>query len=261
MVNAPSVTFVVAVNDDTILARNFELSPCLQEVSGHQVILQRNFASAAEAYNDAIAKSSNELMIFVHQDVYFPRTWLSELQRALDLLHMRDPAWGVLGCYGANAKGKFFGYLYASAEGLHGEPFAEPVPVQTLDEIVLIVRKSSGLKFDGDLPNFHLYGTDICLSAATKGMTCYAISAPCIHNTRQNVVLPPEFYESCAHVQHVWREHLPIQTTCIRLTRYNSHVYWRRLKETYIRYKRGGTTSSTRRENALSLLHEFETLS
>jgi len=61
------------------------------------------------------------------------------------------------------------------------------VTVQTLDEIVLIFRRDSGLSFDETLPHFHFYGTDICMRAAEQGRQCYAISAFCVHNTPATV--------------------------------------------------------------------------
>ena len=87
--------------------------------------------------------------------------------------------------------------------------------VQTLDEIVLILKKSSGLRFDDSLPHFHFYGTDICLRAAQRGMRSYAISAFCVHNTHQTLVLPEEFYECCqAHQASV--EELPSDSDHLR---------------------------------------------
>jgi len=103
---------------------------------------------------------------------------------------------------------------------------------------VLILRKSSGLRFDESLPHFHFYGTDICLQASKRGMKSYAISAFCIHNTNEPLVLPTEFYQCCEHIRSTWRACLPIQTTCIRLTKSKVPVYVRRLREVYLRYVR-----------------------
>ena len=98
----------------------------------------------------------------------FPEFWLLDLQRALDSLQQTDPEWGVLGCYGVTLdEGR--GYIYSGGLGVMGKPTDRPGPVQTLDEIVLILRKSSGLRFDDRLPHFHFYGADICMTAAARG--------------------------------------------------------------------------------------------
>src|SRR5579863_4382532 len=94
------LTFVSAVNNEDIFLNNFMVSPCFRHPHHHQILAQRNFSSAAKAYNDAITGSVNELLIFAHQDMVFPQSWVSDLERSLKLLEATDPHWGVLGCYG-----------------------------------------------------------------------------------------------------------------------------------------------------------------
>jgi hypothetical protein len=228
-------TFVVAVNDKDILRENFLSSPCLRHDRSHQVLLQEGFASAAEAYNAAIEDSVNDLMVFVHQDVWLPESWSTNLESAIQELDATDPNWGVLGCIGTAADTSGRGFVYSLGRGAEGEPLHRPEIVQTLDELVLVIRKSSGLRFDMSLPNFHFYGTDICLRATVRGLNCYAIPAPCVHNTQQNLVLPKEFYESYAYIRRTWRNHLPIHTTCISVTKSNIQMYWRQARELYLR--------------------------
>ena len=248
------VTFVVAVNSRDLLERNFLASPGLGKSRHHQILIQDNFTSAAKAYNDAIDRADNDLIVFCHQDVLLPEAWLSQLQRALDDLARSDPKWGVLGSYGNTQDGRGWGHVYSSGDDTIGKPFKRPVGVQTLDEIVLILRKSSGLRFDDSLPHFHFYGTDICLRAAKRGMKSYAVSAFCIHNTHQTLVLPKEFYECCRHIKRVWKEYLPIQTSCIRITKFNFPIYSRRLREFYLRHIRRKEYGGTRVKDPLSLL-------
>ena len=94
------ITFVVAVNDRGLFERNFLASPCLTKLQHHQILVQENFNSAAKAYNDAIEHSWHDLLVFCHQDVILPKSWPSELERALNHLEAADPNWGVLGCSG-----------------------------------------------------------------------------------------------------------------------------------------------------------------
>ena len=49
-----------------------------------------------------------------------------------------------------------------------------PARVATLDELLLIVRRDAGLRFDPDL-GFHLYGADICLQASEQGLAVVAL--------------------------------------------------------------------------------------
>ena len=100
MPNSRPITFAVAVNNREIFENNFMASPCFRGDHSHQILVQTGFSSASKAYNDAIERSTNDLIIFAHQDILFPESWIPDLRRALDSLEQTDPKWGVLGCYG-----------------------------------------------------------------------------------------------------------------------------------------------------------------
>ncbi|MGB6691507.1 MAG: hypothetical protein WBE76_27030 [Terracidiphilus sp.] len=252
-----NVTFAVTVNNREVFENNFLASPCFRGPHDHQILIQEGFTSATKALNRAIDNSLNDLIVFCHQDIILPENWLLQLDRALSYLGAVDPQWGVLGPAGKTQDGRGWEYVYSSGRNIVGVPFDQPVPVQTLDEIVLIMRKSSGLRFDDQLPHFHFYGADICLRAASMGMKSYAISAFCVHNTHQPLVLPREFYECCKHIKRVWKAYLPIQTTCIRITAFNLSVYTRRLREVYLRYIRRKEFGGTRTQNTQTLIEEL----
>jgi glycosyl transferase family 2 len=229
--NSPlKVTFVSAVNDRNILQKNLLASPCLADNSPHQIILQEWFTSASRAYNDALSRAANEIVVFIHQDVFLPKPWLESLAVSLRLLSERDPDWGVLGCWGVTTFAKGFGHVYTPGQGVIGKAFHHPEPVQTLDELVLIIRKSSQLRFDPELPGYHLYGTDLCLRASQAGMKSYAISAFCIHNSQQYFALPREFVQAYKHIKRVWRDSLPIHTSCTTISRTNAELYRMRIR-------------------------------
>jgi hypothetical protein len=257
MADTKSITFVVAVNNKHVFESNFLASPCLSGAHSHQIIVQTGFSSASAAYNDAIDRSTNDLIVFAHQDMIFPEFWLSDLQRALDSLQQTDPQWGVLGCYGETLEDNGRGYIYSGGLGIMGKPTDRPAPVQTLDEIVLILRKSSGLRFDEGLPHFHFYGADICMAAAARGLKSYAISAFCIHNTQQNLILPKEFYESYRHLKRRWKNSLPIRTTCVTMTKFDSHMYRKRIQELYLRFIRRKEIGAFRAKDGRALLAEL----
>jgi hypothetical protein len=257
MPDTKSITFVIAVNNKDVFESNFLASPCLSGAHSHQIIVQEGFPSASTAYNNAMDRSTNDLIVFAHQDIILPESWLLDLQRALDSLERTDPQWGVLGCYGETLDDHGRGYIYSGGLGIMGKLMDRPAPVQTLDEIVLILRKSSGLRFDEDLPHFHFYGTDICMAAAARGWKSYAISAFCIHNTQQNLVLPKEFYESYRHVKHRWKNSLPIRTTCVTITKFDSHMRRKKLHEVYLRFIRRKEIGAFRAKDGRALLAEL----
>jgi glycosyltransferase involved in cell wall biosynthesis len=210
-------TVISATNNEDVLNSCLLNSPDLREAT--EVILQRGYSSAAAAYNCAIDKAQSDLLVFVHQDVYLPPGWLASLRRALDLLSKLDPTWGILGVYGVNkSSDSGAGFLYCAASGRLGNFFEGPREVRSLDEVLLIMRKSSNLRFDEQLPGFHMYGTDICLEARRRGMKSYAISAFCIHNSNGYGMLPLQFWRCYLFMRKKWRAQLPIATSCTEIT-------------------------------------------
>jgi hypothetical protein len=210
-------TVISATNNEDILKSCLLNSPDIGEAS--DVILQRGYTSAAAAYNSAIDKAPSDLLVFVHQDVYLPRGWSDSLRRALELLSEVDPDWGIAGVYGVNKSwDDGAGFLYCAECGSLGNYFNGVREVRSLDEVLLIMRKSSNLRFDEQLPGFHMYGTDICLEARRRGMKSYAISAFCIHNTNGYRMLPLQFWRCYLYMRKKWRSQLPVATPCTEIT-------------------------------------------
>jgi GT2 family glycosyltransferase len=210
---------IVACNNEEILQNALLNSP--EIISSNDVLIQRGFISASIAYNEGIKKSSSDILIFVHQDVYLPEGWEEALATSLAILEERDPSWGVLGVWGVDAYGQGAGYLYSTGlQGFVGMPLSEPTEVKSLDEVLLVIRKGSGLWFDERLPGFHLYGTDICLEALRRGLKNYVVPAFCIHNSRGIRFLPPAYWKVYFYMQRKWWNQLPVHTPCMCITRY-----------------------------------------
>ena len=197
----------------------------------------RGFASAGAAYNAGIRRSAGEFLVFAHQDVYLPPEWDSQLAAAVSQLSQSDPNWGVLGVFGITRESRPHGYIYCTGlEKVLGQSFSQPVPCTSLDEVVLVLRRSAGLIFDDQLPGFHFYGTDICLEARQRGLNSYIIPAFCIHNTQGMKFLPWAFWQGYLYMRRKWRRQLPIKTPCIRITRWAFPVFQHPLQSFYAHY-------------------------
>ncbi len=183
------IAVIAASNNEDILKSSLLASPDLR--SGVEIQVQRGAKSAGEAYNRGIAATTAEVMVFVHQDVYLPAGWMKRLESALEWLAQKDPDWGVAGLFGVERDGAGQGHIYSTGlKRVLGEKFDGAREVETLDEVMLILRRKTGLRFDEALPGFHMYGADICLQAAERGKRSYAISACCVHNTNGIGLLP-----------------------------------------------------------------------
>jgi hypothetical protein len=162
-----------------------------------------------------------DLIVFVHQDVFLPAGWCERFRQVVCRLSNRDPNWGVLGVFGVSRNSVGVGWLYCTGTGrVVGKPFSDPEPVRTLDEVLLVVRRSSRLSFDECLPGFHLYGTDLCLEAARRGMRSYVVPCPVVHNSVGIGNLPVGFWIAYRSVRRKWWNQLPIRTPCTVIERW-----------------------------------------
>ena len=211
-------TICSAVNDEDVLRSCLLSSPDLSNAG--EIILPRGCVSAAKAYNAALASAKNDIVILVHQDIYLPRGWFQQLESAIHSLEAIDPQWGVLGVYGITSSGIYHGHLYCNASQIVlGRPFQEPTEVGSLDEVVLILRKSSGLRFDPEMKGFHFYAADICLTARQRGLKNYAVPGFCFHNANGYGMFPRSFWQGYFYIRRKWSALLPVKTPCIEIKR------------------------------------------
>lgn len=213
-------SLVVASNDEQVLRTNLLLSPAIDRDC--EIIIERGAESAGQALNRGLERASSDIVVFAHQDVYLPCDWTWQLFRAIQHIEASGHAWGVLGVFGMTRDTRPipFGYCYSTGlRNILGAPFPSPVPARTLDELVLVVRRSSGLRFDERLPGFHLYGADICLQAQAWGLETYVIPAFCVHNSNGIVELPRAFWSAYFFLRKKWLGRLPIHTCCTTITR------------------------------------------
>jgi hypothetical protein len=222
------------VNDKATLARNLRSSPDI-DTYGIPLSVLCNSASASAAYAMVMRDAYAEFLIFAHQDVYLPRGWFDKLEREIDRLSAIDPEWAVAGLAAVRADGSWCGHLWDSGLGrVDGGPFSKPVAVASLDELLLIIRRGANVSFDPELPRFHLYGTDVVLTAYSQGKSAYVVDAPAIHNTRALGRIGPDFVEAYDFMVNKWRARLPWPTLIHPLMNNRLPLALRRLR---VRYK------------------------
>jgi hypothetical protein len=215
-----SIVIAAAVNNEEVLRDNLGASPVLQE-AGLALVTERGHDSAGRAYNHALDRTDAEIVVFAHQDVYLPGGWLGRLQTAIEALEARQENWAVLGIVGVDRGGALVGRSWSN--GLHLEidtHLTAPTAVQAVDELVIVLRRTSGLWFDAQLPGFHLYGTDIVQAALAAGFGAYVFDGPVVHNSLPVTRLDGSYCRAYRHMQRKWRGRLPIKTTVVPITRW-----------------------------------------
>ena len=224
------LSFVVCLADDATLKANLLASPCLGPGSPHEVIAVRNAPSAAAGLSLGLARARHELVVCVHQDVVLPSGWdrlvVDQYRRA----EQQCGSIGVAGVYGVGEVREAPGQPLAVARigrvvdrGRWLDEGPElPARAATLDELLLVIRRDTPLRFDPAL-GFHLYGADLCLQAGERGLAVVVLGALCHHNSR-SVRLPESFLASAETFARKWDHRLPIATPCAVFDR-GGHVY------------------------------------
>ena len=214
-----SIAVIAAVNDMRVLRGNLARSPVI--VDGiWPLYTEEGHPNAGSAYNSGLDKASADIAVFAHQDVYLPRGWEQRLLGVVSCLEKTDPLWGVLGVIGVRSRGELAGRSWSSGLGKTvGDRLAVPVPIVSLDEVLLVVRTATGVRFDARLPGYHLYGTDIVQAALQAGFSAYAFDGPIIHNSVEIKRLGRAYRAAYHYTRRKWRRQLPIPTTVVPLAR------------------------------------------
>lgn len=200
-----------AVNDRAVLDLCLNRSPAVAAGEA-KLRIYEGFRTAGAAYNQALTDSTAPYLILVHQDIYLPKDFITNLQSQIDQLNRIDPNWAVAGAIGTDAEGDVVGQTWSSGlRQIVGAKTDQPVAVEALDEMLLIIRRAADVTFDPDIPSFHLYGTDIIQTAKVRGLKSYVIDVPVIHHSRPTVDLRGGFRVAYGYMQRKWRGALPIQ--------------------------------------------------
>lgn len=225
-----SLCLIAAVNNDVVLEQNLASSALVRKNPGILTAM-RDYSSASAAYNAGLDRTSADIAVFAHQDVYLPQGWEEALLRNIAVIEETDPGWGVIGVYGIRDDGGHAGRVWSS--GLNRELDTgsnEPARASSIDELLIVLRRGSGLRFDEDLPGFHMYGTDICQTSLERGHGVYVVNAPVVHNSVPVFSLAGGYTHAYCYMRKKWRHRLPIRTTVATITPLSLsflHLKWR----------------------------------
>ena len=207
-----------ATHDIAVLEKNLGLSPA---IAGKklQLLIEKDCPSASIAYNRMIDRSSAPILVLAHHDVYLPNGWDTLLRARIAEVSAFDPNWAVIAPFGVGHDLVGYGTVWSSSIGtIVGRVANGPVPVQTVDELLIVLRRPSGLRFDETLPGFHLYGTDIVQTALSRGMGAYAMSLPVVHNDGFKSHLDDSFALAYRHQSRKWRKRLPLYSPTTKIS-------------------------------------------
>jgi len=226
----PSISIVVACNDRSVLKENLYRS--VLALSGSiEIDMREGYPSASLAYNEGLSNTTAEFIVFAHQDVYLPKNWGPCLLDEIEKIEAEDKNWAVLGIVGVSLSNIIVGKSWSTGLGREvGKIIKRPQSTTSIDELVIIMRRESGLLFDINLPGYHLYGTDIIQTAISRGYGSYVINNPVIHNSLPIIRLGKDFRASYKYMQKKWHKNLPIVTPVTKITQFGWHLEKQQLK-------------------------------
>lgn len=170
-------TSIICVYND-VFKLNSQLLASIDTVNHkYEMILIDNnkmhFTSAASALNYGASKASGEILIFVHQDIYFKSCY--ELEKLVDVI-CENEIGTIVGTQGVRDKSKIYYSNITAGECLvtsYVTEFSEKqIEVSCVDEGCFGMKQSTWkmYKFDEKLcDNWHLYAVEMCLRARSEG--------------------------------------------------------------------------------------------
>ena len=172
-------------------------------------------ASAGAALNHGTSLASNDVMVFVHQDVFLHS--LTALKRAAG--QMQGAGFGLLGAVGVRADGALVGRVRDRVP-LAGELVAEPVDIDSVDEVLFMVPRSQlgqePLTESPDLA-WHAYAVEYGLRVRKAGLRAGVANMPLTHNSLStNLARLTNAHQAVARL---YPDLLPVTTTCGTVSR------------------------------------------
>lgn len=172
------------------------------------------YPSAGAALNHGVSLAKNEVVAFVHQDVFLHS--LTALKRAAGQL--QEGGFGVLGANGMRSDGQLIGRVRDRVL-LQGEQVAAPTDVDSLDEVLFLASRSQLISdplIESPDMAWHAYAVEYGLRMRRQGLRTGAVDIPLTHNSLTvNLARLDEAHQSIATR---YPELLPVQTTCGMVT-------------------------------------------
>jgi len=158
--------------------------------------------------------SNGKYLIFCHDDIILSNNWIERLKYHIRNLENNSIQWGVLGPAGITIGSEQGAYFLTTETGENIKIKDSSVindkeiyEVGCLDELCLITKKSTGLRFsDRELSGFHFYGGNLCLESKRLGLRNFAIDCWTFHQSDGNKNVSSKekfdlFYESAKTFQ------------------------------------------------------------
>jgi hypothetical protein len=162
---------------ESFLAAGFDQDRCEYRLFDNS---KSNAHDPFEVLSTVRRESPGSYVIVCHQDIRIDRGMgFDALVQRLEHLTKIDPTWAVAGNFGVTPRLRRTGRVFDPNGTSYPGPF--PQKVMSLDENFLVMPAGVPVACTPGLRGFHLYGTDICLNAASSRRSCYVIDFDLTH--------------------------------------------------------------------------------
>jgi Glycosyltransferase like family len=171
------------------------------------------FRSCGQAFNHAAAIARNEILVFVHADVYIHS--LRALERMAAFM-AQQPDIGVHGSAGIAADGRIVGCMRDRVVVL-GERVDEPADVDSLDEVLFMASRRQVLEEPiVDIPElaWHAYAVEYGVRVRAQGKRVTAGGIPLTHNSLDVNLQDHSLADAHRAIARLHPSSLPVRTTC-----------------------------------------------
>ncbi|MCU1566016.1 MAG: hypothetical protein JWQ56_953 [Pseudarthrobacter sp.] len=171
----------------------------------------RQFSSAGAALNHGAALARNDVVVFVHQDVFLHS--IPALEKVAAAL-MADLSVGMVGATGMTGEGRLLG-LVRDRIFLSGHQERGLADVDSLDEVLFMVRRDQicrhPLSEEPDL-SWHAYAVEYGARLRSTGSRVAVANIPLTHNSL--TINLDRLAEAHQWIAGAYPDQLPIVTTC-----------------------------------------------
>lgn len=208
----PTLSVICVYNDSAMRAQ------CLDRSLGGDPRIEylpidnteQRFTTAGAALNHGTTRARGDVVAFIQQDIY-----LHSVDRLLAAAgNLTEGRWGLLGANGISSAGESIGRLRDRVQ-LIGSPTAVAREVESLDEILLLARRSQVLAEPiSEHPDlaWHAYGVEYGLRMRRLGLQVGALDCAITHNSLSTNVARLD--QAHGKVAGDYPEFAPLRTTC-----------------------------------------------
>lgn len=211
------ISIICATNNNKILEDELKQTLNKQIFQDYELIVvdtnKDKYKSAAEALNYGAKQAKGDYLLFTHHDIIMrSENELDEIVKYIKKIN----EFGIIGVAGISNIGEIIGNITNGIpeEKISKKEIKQPYSVQTLDEVMFIIKKDVFEKYKLDINNktWHLYAVEFCLKMNELNQGVYVIPS-CLYHKSAGASMNKSYFEELKRVCKIYRNKIKIINT------------------------------------------------